>query len=234
MGGCGAKANTSVKAAESSSGGGTKKTKKMTGSASRSSNKATAPSSSSEQKNNNEAPRRQKNVIMPEKMSGTSYSFPEFAKSAQSTEIIMKALDSSLVFSGLLGEQKEAIVKSMEECRVAAGQLLIKQGDQGDAFYVVEAGRFDILVDGAGKVAETTVGGSFGELALIMNQPRAATVKASEDSLCWKIDRRPFRYFLATTSKNVIDEIYDELQSVQLLQGLPKAHLYKLAAHTSK
>ena len=183
----------------------------------------------------NEKTHQKRNVIIPESLSeGKNYEYPEFPKSPETRDLIMHALDGSLVFSGLLQEQKEAIVKSMEECRVDKGRLLIEQGAAGDAFYVVESGRFDILVEGAGKVAETTVGGSFGELALIMNQPRAASVKATEDSVCWKIDRKPFRYFLASSSKSIIDEIYEELQSVQVLQGLPKAHLYKLAAHTSK
>jgi len=180
---------------------------------------------------------RKKNVaILPEHVRGVgseAYSPPVFAKSEASTAIIRGALDNSLVFSGLDAEQKQAVVASMAECGVERGSLLIKQGDPGDAFYVVESGRFDILVDGT-KVAEYTAGGSFGELALIMNRPRAATVLATEQSLCWKIDRKPFRYFLASSSNSTLDEIVADLKKVKVLEGLPVAHLTKLAAHATK
>uniref|UniRef100_A0A7S3JUG6 cGMP-dependent protein kinase n=1 Tax=Aureoumbra lagunensis TaxID=44058 RepID=A0A7S3JUG6_9STRA len=180
---------------------------------------------------------RDRNVIIPEREAdgAEAYYPPKYAeKSEETKEILLKILNGNLVFSGLDHDQKIAIVKSMAECRVKKGDILIKQGDKGDAFYVVEKGRFDIVVDGTGKVAETKAGGSFGELSLIMNQPRAASVIATEDSLCWKIDRKPFRYFVKSTSNSIIDQNYKELQLVQVLQGLPKAHLYKLAAHTSK
>ncbi|KAJ8602104.1 hypothetical protein CTAYLR_001671 [Chrysophaeum taylorii] len=181
---------------------------------------------------------RERRVVLPEHVEVDLYcpeasSQEEVKKSEESRRIILKALEASVVFSGLEQEQKEGIVRSMEALEVPAQNLLIKQGDPGDAFYVVESGRFDILVDGE-RVAESSRGGSFGELALIMNQPRAASVLATEASLCWKIDRKPFRYFLASSSNTSLDEIFTDLKTVKILQGLPAAHLYKLAAHVSK
>lgn len=179
--------------------------------------------------------KQRQNVIMPEHLdSMEGYEPAKCAKGDESKAIIQRALDNSVIFTGLDPEQKASIIDSMQEYRVKTGELLIEQGDAGDAFYVVETGRFEILVEGVGKVAESSTGGSFGELALIMNQPRAASVRALEDGLTWKIDRKPFRYFLAASSNSLIDEYYRDLQAVQVLAGLPSAHLYKLAAHTSK
>lgn len=48
-----------------------------------------------------------------------------------------------------------------------------------DRFYVVENGLFDVLIDGVGKVAEKGEASSFGELALLNDAPRAATIKVS-------------------------------------------------------
>lgn len=177
-------------------------------------------------------------LILPEHVGsldsdGDAYKPPVFEKSESSTKIIRKALDDSLVFSELDAEQKELVVASMAERRVAENELLIKQGDPGDAFYVVESGRFEILVNGH-KEAEVDSGASFGELALIMNRPRFASVRATEPCLCWKIDRKPFRYFLASSSNLIIDDIYNDLKTVKVLEGLPSAHLYKLAAHATK
>jgi cAMP-dependent protein kinase regulator len=73
----------------------------------------------------------------------------------------------------------------MFEKRVTAGEVIIKQGDEGDNFYVVDEGVFEILINDK-KVVEVTTGGSFGELALMYNTPRAATVKAGPNGgLLW-------------------------------------------------
>lgn len=85
---------------------------------------------------------------------------------------------------------------------------VIVQGDTGDYFYVVEKGRFDVYVNKAGslqrgpdglgeKVTTIEAGGSFGELALMYNAPRAATVVSAEpDCMLWSLDRTTFRRIL--------------------------------------
>jgi len=60
---------------------------------------------------------------------------------------------------------------AMFERKVSQGEVVIRQGDQGDNFYVVDEGVFDIFVNGK-KVVEIAAGGSFGELALMYNTPR--------------------------------------------------------------
>lgn len=174
--------------------------------------------------------RKNRPFILPEHID-ESYRPTQYEKSETSKTLIRKALQNSQVFSGL--QDVEGIVSSMKECRVAEGETLIKQGDPGDAFYVVESGSLDVLVDGR-KEARSGAGGTFGELALIMNQPRAASVVAVEPCVCWKIDRKPFRYFLASADRTLIDQAYEDLKAVKILKDLPSAHLYKLAAHVSK
>jgi len=63
----------------------------------------------------------------------------------------------------------------MFETTVLEDKALINQGDAGDNFYVVDEGTFHIFVNGK-KVLDVGPGGSFGELALMYNTPRAATV----------------------------------------------------------
>jgi hypothetical protein len=75
----------------------------------------------------------------------------------------------------------------MFEKKVAAHETVIKQGDEGDNFYVVDEGVFEIFVKEK-KVVEVGTGGSFGELALMYNTPRAATVKAGPNGgLLWSV-----------------------------------------------
>lgn len=64
----------------------------------------------------------------------------------------------------------------MFEKKVPKGEVVIKQGDEGDNFYVVDDGLFDVFVSGR-KVVEIGEGGSFGELALMYNTPRSVRAK---------------------------------------------------------
>merc|ERR1711972_1136868 len=70
------------------------------------------------------------------------------------------------------------------------------QGENGDFLFVIESGDFDCIIktpDGEEKVVKTCGGGDvFGELALLHNCPRAASVEAKGDSVCWRLDRDTF------------------------------------------
>ena len=70
---------------------------------------------------------------------------------------------------------------------------MIRQGDVGDFFYVLDTGHCDINVEGVGKVMDVGPGGSFGELALMYDAPRAATVTATEPSTTWALDQLTFK-----------------------------------------
>jgi CRP-like cAMP-binding protein len=91
-------------------------------------------------------------------------------------------------------------IDAMFERKVTAGDYVIRQGDDGDNFYVIETGVFDVFKRNAlsdpepGQRVLTYDGrGSFGELALMYNQPRAASVVAVTDGVLWAMDRQSFR-----------------------------------------
>merc|ERR1739838_829991 len=100
-----------------------------------------------------------------------------------------------------------------------AGEYIIKQGDDGDNFYIIDHGEVDIYVD---KKLVSTIGegASFGELALIYGTPRAADVRASTagDVKLWGIDRDSYRRILmgSTIRKR---KMYEEfLSKVSILE----------------
>ena len=72
---------------------------------------------------------------------------------------------------------REQLGKAFQKVSFAKGDFIIKQGDKGDNFYILDEGECDISVEGKGSVMTATKGIAFGELALLHNAPRAATVQ---------------------------------------------------------
>jgi MFS family permease len=85
----------------------------------------------------------------------------------------------------------EDVARAAEEVRVPQGTALITEGETGDSFHVVTDGEFTVSAAG---VHLTTIrrGGSFGEVALLADVPRTATVAATVDSSVLSIEREPF------------------------------------------
>jgi cGMP-dependent protein kinase len=130
------------------------------------------------------------------------------------------------------GKIKELTDAAWKET-VTAGKMIIEEGDlQADYFYIVQEGAFEIYVsvsdenEGNGTVGEqklqSTVkqGGSFGELALLYLVPRAATVKAIQNSTVWVIDRNKFKSILMKVSDEKINEYVKYLSRVNVLESL--------------
>ena len=74
---------------------------------------------------------------------------------------------------------------------VAAGDVVVYQGEYGDSFYIVEAGTLEVFVDGR-QVRSLGADDFFGELALLADTPRTATVRAATDCRLWVLPRRAF------------------------------------------
>ena len=101
-------------------------------------------------------------------------------------------------------------------------------GQEGDYFYVVEKGNFSVIVDKK-TVTQISAGKSFGELALLYNQPRAATICAETAAQVYSLDRATFRYTLAHSSANRLAETQNALQKVKLLSTLTTAQIAKVS-----
>ena len=90
------------------------------------------------------------------------------------------------------------LFRNKEATNFAAGQAIFKTGEHGDAMYVVMEGEVDIL-EGS-TVLETAGPGSIvGELALIDDEPRSATVVAKTGSRLVPVDRRRFEFMVTET-----------------------------------
>jgi hypothetical protein len=95
------------------------------------------------------------------------------------------------MFAPLPPGDLERLARQLDRIEIGAGDLVIRQGDVGDRFYVADAGRFAIEVDGR-RVAERGEGDHFGEIALLYDVPRTATVRALTDGAVWALDQEEF------------------------------------------
>ena len=133
---------------------------------------------------------------------------PNPPKSAAQTARVKDATRDNILFAQLHGTQLDELVDCMTERHIAPGEVVIKQGDEGDYFYVIESGACEVYVDGRLQCV-LGPGDSFGELALMHSTPRAATVQAAnETTVLWAMDRVSFRCILleaAYSTSTVVD-----------------------------
>jgi len=149
-------------------------------------------------------------------------------KSGEARERIARTTEKTLLFRNLDHRLMAEIVDAMFEVKVPTGHDIIKQGDEGDNFYVVDSGHFEIFVNNK-KVAEARDGGSFGELALLYGEPRAATVRATVDSILWAVDRTSFRRIVMGSNMMKRQKHESFLKSVNILSNLSPEELVKAA-----
>jgi cAMP-dependent protein kinase regulator len=100
-------------------------------------------------------------------------------------------------------------------------------GQDGDYFYIVEKGSFTVLVDKK-PVSQISEGSSFGELALLYNAPRQATIRSDTNAVVFSLDRESYRTIVAQSSSNREKEVKRALKMVPLLADLTDEQLNKL------
>lgn len=117
---------------------------------------------------------------------------PEFGHTMQA----LAELRELSVFHGLDSEQLAAILEHGGWIAASPGEVLVTQGEPGDRFYVVASGRAEVIRDGA-RVGSVSKGRYFGEVALLRNVPRTATVTASTPMRLFALDREGFELVVA-------------------------------------
>ena len=108
-------------------------------------------------------------------------------------------LQHTYFFQSLKFHELDELIGGLRMIRVQKGYEVIKQGDPGDAFYLIASGKVSVSVKkGFRTVKAATLGPDdfFGEMALISNDPRSATVVAEDISELFVLERRDFDQIL--------------------------------------
>ncbi|XP_072437938.1 protein kinase, cAMP-dependent, regulatory, type II, alpha A isoform X2 [Chiloscyllium punctatum] len=144
---------------------------------------------------------------------------------------LQEACKDIVLFKNLDQEQIYQILDAMFERKVEPSEHVIDQDDDGDNFYVIERGTYDIYVNKDGKpllVGKYDNHGSFGELALMYNTPRAATIVATTEGALWGLDRVTFRRIIVKNNAKKRRTYETFIESVPLLKSLEISERMKI------
>ena len=129
---------------------------------------------------------------------GVVGSLDPFVRGVEETEKALAAGVSHLdlvrrvpIFAPLDDELQEDLAARMTERKVEAGEILVQQGDPADDFFLIVEGSFDTKVDGD-SVRTMAPGESFGEIGLLRDTERTATVEAKESGVVMVLSREDF------------------------------------------
>jgi CRP-like cAMP-binding protein len=131
-------------------------------------------------------------------------------------EKVMILREASL-FTGLAGEELYPVAEIARDAAFGAGEIVVREGDPGDALFVVASGAFEIQKAGK-RLRELGAGAVFGEMALLDGSPRAATVMASSEGRVLRIPRAEFEALLDESpelSRGVIRTLLGHLRGGQ-------------------
>uniref|UniRef100_A0A8C8HZB9 cAMP-dependent protein kinase type II-alpha regulatory subunit n=1 Tax=Oncorhynchus tshawytscha TaxID=74940 RepID=A0A8C8HZB9_ONCTS len=153
------------------------------------------------------------------------------SKSDEQRRRLQDACRDILLFKTLDQEQFSEVLDGMFEVLVKPQEHIINQGEDGDNFYVIERGVYDIvvLIDGVGKcVGKYDNKGSFGELALMYNTPRAATIMATQEGALWGLDRATFHRLIVKNNAKKRKMYEAFIECVPLLKSLELSERMKI------
>lgn len=158
---------------------------------------------------------------------------PVITKTDEQKDRLKSVLVKSFLFSNLEDNDFGIIIGAMKEVTVNQGERVINQGDAGDFLFVIESGDFDCMIkqaDGSEKVVKTCAAGDvFGELALLYNCPRAATVMSKSASVCWQLDRDTFNNIVKEAAQKKRERYDQFLAKVPLLGSMDAYERSQLA-----
>ena len=131
----------------------------------------------------------------------------------------------SFIFNSLDDKELKTVIDSFEEKKYTAGQNVITQGEEGDVLYLVDSGELDCeKVFKAGDkptyLKTYKAGESFGELALLYNAPRAATIRAKTNATCWALDRECFNNIVKDAAIKKREKYENTLKKVEILKSI--------------
>jgi cAMP-dependent protein kinase regulator len=158
---------------------------------------------------------------------------PVIEKTSQQVDQIRAILKMSFMFNSLDEHDLEVIIKAMQQRKFAPIDQVIRQGDDGAELFIVGSGKLKCEKLFPNQETPTflknyTVGEVFGELALMYNAPRAASIYAVEPSVVYSLDRGTFNHIVksaAIKKRKMYEEFLKKIEILSELEDYERAKI---------
>lgn len=157
--------------------------------------------------------------------------YRKIPKTEDAKLLILGLIRSSILFANLDSKDEQIVIDAMEERKIPQGEKLIEEGGKGDSLFIVAEGEFDCFkkIEGEEKYLKTYhKGEAFGELSLMYNAPRAASISAKTEGTVFELDRLTFSQVVkqAAIRKR---ELYEKtISSVEIFSELNQHEKYRI------
>ncbi|EDW88747.1 cGMP-dependent protein kinase, isozyme 1 isoform X1 [Drosophila yakuba] len=150
------------------------------------------------------------------------------AKDEGTRNLIRTAIERNDFLNNLMDkERKEMVINAMAPASYRKHSLIIREHEEGSEIYVSAEGQYDVIRGGQ-LVASFGPATVFGELAILYNAPRQASIEAATDARVWKIARETFRAIMQISGSREREENLQFLRSAPFLQEFDQSLLLKV------
>ena len=153
-------------------------------------------------------------------------------KTSRDMGLISNALNKHFIFTSLPGENLSKVISHMKLYSVGPKEIVFEQGSSGSNFFIISSGKLEVLVNGS-RVNILGIGDSFGELALLHDSPRSASVHTIEKVSMWGLDRKSFRSAVESVNAQNYRENKTFIDTVPLFSVLTSIQRDSLVASLS-
>lgn len=153
---------------------------------------------------------------------------PVHNKDAKTIELIMKAIENNDFLNNYMDkDRKKRVIDAMEPAFYDKGKFIIRENEEGSEIYVSADGVFDVIKNN--EIINTLGSGIvFGELAILYNAKRFASIRAASKAKVWKIDRIKFRTIMKISGSKEREENLAFLKTAPFLEDLNEEILLKV------
>jgi len=141
---------------------------------------------------------------------------------------LVNALRTFFFMDDNVSDRVEVTLEKLHCEHLMTEDFLMRQGEDGDKMYIIQSGSLEVLIDNK-LVRIISEGDSVGELALLYNAPRSASVRATSPCTLWSLKRETFREVQALASNTTLVQRVAWLQSLPVLKHMDAMDVCKLA-----
>lgn len=144
-------------------------------------------------------------------------------KDSKTESMLKELLEKSILFQNITQDDLKCVVRATEQKSTNEDEVIIAEGDQGDVLFIVASGEYECwkMINEKNTYLKTYIKGeAFGELALMYNAPRAATIKCTIPGEVFALDRQTFKNIVqeaATKKRSAYSKI---LSKVEILSDI--------------